>query len=1097
MDNNWDENAVPPTGKSLMMSTPIRSTTGPPPPSFSAAMETEDDSAAAMYAVPPPPKRQLAFSPIGNSSSAAIAASAQQSKPSPTTTVSCLPQKRSHADADHSPHRSGAPVPPSMETTKALSPHGLSAHSVVGAGATSPRRAGPPLGRGLPSSPLSGPLPMATPVVVEEAEPKSPTHIMPTDQPASPLPTPTSDVVPETPIPVQRGTYSFATPDFMTGAPPPGRGLAMSPVIASDLTHAIPPAGRGLALSPACSDLVNAIPPVGRGLAMSPAPPPKPSDLAHAIPPQGRSLAVSPLPRVKKPDLAHAVPSQGHALAVSPVPSGLAHEIPAAGCGLAISPSPPETSDLLHAIPPPGRGLDVSPPLLGQPDLEHAIPPVGRGLAKSPARSDLAYSVSPSGRGLATSPPPPVSSDMVHAIPPQGRSLAISPIASNLTHAVPPAGRGLAMSPVRSDLEYAIPSVGRGLAMSPLPTGPASAPFPPSSPSVMTTSIGHETPLAMNEPIGDPGPSSLLEFSAVGNAESPLVHGTPERTSAVAHDADLEHLIPPPGRGLQLSPAAGGSTTAPLPSVPLFAFHHARSSMAPESPLAPILASPATKPIAAASAPHLVSRPKFTAGPSSSTTLTATPSRTSILGGSFAMAALVTAPATTTGPLGKALPVSETLNAVAPLSPTLASIAPALEQQPQRHRQSLVPQKRSTSADHTPHRVRAPHVPADSMVSPASSVVVAESNDADVLPAAIEPFPVTTTTPAAVAETPAKRDPLGLRLRVPPAAASPQAPAFFSPVSTALKRTMSQSTSSSVVVDASPSRTAVVMVPSMADAQVNTDEPWPTAPVPAPVAEHDVAQRDTMAAAQAQTEEHYLRLLADRDAQIAALSANRDQLELDHAEMFSLIQDADGKLGQLEGERQALTDALAHAKAQQELAEQTAARVQGERAGVQDAAESKYAQLETEYMRVRVKLQDVTEERDDLLRKTVDDSVTLASMLADLKQSEAQAVEVREYARKRLDAAAAEVAKCHYTYKRQVGALQARLDLAESQKREADARSGAAVARAAELEKIAEELLAVADGQVTSSEQKWAEYLAASVPLPPAGMGDDEDEDLL
>ncbi|ORZ39659.1 hypothetical protein BCR44DRAFT_77217 [Catenaria anguillulae PL171] len=259
------------------------------------------------------------------------------------------------------------------------------------------------------------------------------------------------------------------------------------------------------------------------------------------------------------------------------------------------------------------------------------------------------------------------------------------------------------------------------------------------------------------------------------------------------------------------------------------------------------------------------------------------------------------------------------------------------------------------------------------------------------------------------------------------------------------------------------------------------------------------SERDLERAREELTQDYDAILLAEmnkRDAELEALTAECQRLEKEQNDSVAIIQEADVSLQKLESDLALAQSQLTHERHMRAAAEAEAARERRDRNDQVAALQAKYDQLETEYMRVRVNLQDVTGERDELKRKTMEDAVTITSMLADLKKSEEQAREVRDYARQRLEVANMEVAKCHQTYRLEIGGLRGQLQVALSDKQAAEASARQAATRVQELESIAEELLELVGGQVKDNERKWVEYFSAQVPLPPAGMEDGEDEDL-
>ncbi|KNE58649.1 hypothetical protein AMAG_04208 [Allomyces macrogynus ATCC 38327] len=207
--------------------------------------------------------------------------------------------------------------------------------------------------------------------------------------------------------------------------------------------------------------------------------------------------------------------------------------------------------------------------------------------------------------------------------------------------------------------------------------------------------------------------------------------------------------------------------------------------------------------------------------------------------------------------------------------------------------------------------------------------------------------------------------------------------------------------------------------------------------------------------------------LVGMDTQLHALRDRNARLELEHREMLTILADADDKLAQLERD-------AAESRARAAQLEQSVADLKGK--AKTDA--TKFTELETEYLRVRVRHQDLVADLDRARAKHVEDALVMANMREDLKATEAHAKKVGEYTSARLDAANLEISKCHHAYGVELAALRAKLAAAESARKLAEEGEKSVRDRCVELTKISDELVALLDAKVAQAEALWCEYAA-------------------
>ncbi|KAJ3359588.1 hypothetical protein GGF32_009144 [Allomyces javanicus] len=217
----------------------------------------------------------------------------------------------------------------------------------------------------------------------------------------------------------------------------------------------------------------------------------------------------------------------------------------------------------------------------------------------------------------------------------------------------------------------------------------------------------------------------------------------------------------------------------------------------------------------------------------------------------------------------------------------------------------------------------------------------------------------------------------------------------------------------------------------------------------------------------AELEAQHHAALADLDTQLRTLRDRNARLELEHREMLTILADADEKLAQLE--RDAADSRTRAAQAEQHLAKlKDTAKVES----------AKFTELETEYLRVRVRHQDLVADLDRARAKHVEDALVMANMREDLKATEEHARKVGEYTSARLEAANLEISKCHHAYGVELAALRAKLAAAESARKLAEVGEKSVRDRCVELTKISDELVALLDAKVAQAETLWCEYAA-------------------
>ena len=194
--------------------------------------------------------------------------------------------------------------------------------------------------------------------------------------------------------------------------------------------------------------------------------------------------------------------------------------------------------------------------------------------------------------------------------------------------------------------------------------------------------------------------------------------------------------------------------------------------------------------------------------------------------------------------------------------------------------------------------------------------------------------------------------------------------------------------------------------------------------------------------------------------------------------MHAVVADAHARLDELMAEIEA---AKMHSFAAQQATrdvEATLARERRERRDTEAQAAADFEKLENAFMRARVQLQDVTEERDQLKLKAVEDAGTIAAMLGDLKRAEESSAQRTVYVQERLVIANMRVENLSKSSRDQVAALQGKLQIAEVKRREAEVLAAEAKRRAEELQEICDGLLGELDRRVEDNERAWTEYMA-------------------
>ncbi|KNE55849.1 hypothetical protein AMAG_01719 [Allomyces macrogynus ATCC 38327] len=377
----------------------------------------------------------------------------------------------------------------------------------------------------------------------------------------------------------------------------------------------------------------------------------------------------------------------------------------------------------------------------------------------------------------------------------------------------------------------------------------------------------------------------------------------------------------------------------------------------------------------------------------------------------------------------------------------------------------------------SPARRAGPATPvfAPAPVTPATAVLAAKT------PIPATPAPVTSSTPSERATgTPATRTATPAAcfvtpvLTATPAAARTATPA---PVTPAPPATPAPTVSPRSELRYSDHDLARIRAEIKAEllAEIAASAPPPGTPRSTPqYSARDVDLVRAQVTAELEAQHHTA--LTELDTQLRALRDRNARLELEHREMLTILADADEKLAQLE--RDAGESRARVAQLEQNLADtKDKAKVESD----------KFKELETEYLRVRVRHQDLVADLDRARAKHVEDALVMANMREDLRATEAHARKVGEYTAARLDAANLEISKCHHAYKVEVAALRAKLAAAESARKLAEEGERSVRDRCVELTKISDELVGLLDAKVAQAEALWCEYAARVEGMEPPG----------
>ncbi|KAI9189793.1 hypothetical protein H9P43_001226 [Blastocladiella emersonii ATCC 22665] len=570
-----------------------------------------------------------------------------------------------------------------------------------------------------------------------------------------------------------------------------------------------------------------------------------------------------------------------------------------------------------------------------------------------------------------------------------------------------------------------------------------------------------------------------LDFPAGDDAMDVTIADMEEPSSQLAlietPDAAADPMVVDPPRA---TPAASTAAT-PSPAVPVTTLPAPTPSRASASEPSVVSAAPTPAPATTPAAPHPVA-----STPANPTSVTVTPR-------SVASTSLGRKPLTIAVP--ESSPVAHPIS----LSLTPAASMPTFTSPLMFMSSSQVTPTPPNASFSAPSPAPAMTTPAGAFVAPsttaasmttttsttmpapqsaprrAASIVVVNSSPAPATaaPAAMLP-PVSVSAPASRATTPPsaglvrEREPTPspvpktragqVAASAPASAASSPAPAAASPV-IALAPTTAASPAPAPA--ASPAPTA----PAAADPPAST----------APTVDLDALRREI----RTQVMSEFAQQLADRDRRIQELSRAKRDLEHEQAEVAGLLQSADETMKQADEERGRLRAEILSERDKRLDTESQLLRERRDRKAGDEAAAAKYEALNNQYMRYRVELQDVTAERDTLRSQLVDAELVMANMRTDLRESERRAIEVRDYAKSRLDAANLEIAKCHHTYRLEIEALKAQARCADQARVAAEATARTATERSEELSSIADQLLAVLDERVGESERLWTEYL--------------------